>query len=200
LDNLTTFIVPTINRTSLRNAINSIQKQTLNNWECIIVYDGIKTPAPADLWTIFGITELYICKLGETKNGRSFAGKVRNRTFELVHTPWISFLDDDDALNIFYLYWLNRYIKENPELDCIIFSMGYANNSKLPKQYDDFVAGEVGISFSVKTEFIRKHNILFDNSDNEDFQFLDQIRNAGGKIKMSEQFMYYIRPYIHFPD
>lgn len=200
MDKLTTFVIPSIGRQSIIKAIDSIFAQTLDIWECLILNDGIPTNPHLYSPEYFRISQINIPKCGEQNGNISFAGKVRNFAFPLITTPWMSFLDDDDALNIFYLYWLNRYIKEEPELDCIIFTMGYANNSKIPHNYDDFVTGDIGISFSVKTDFIRKHNILFNNQDNKDFQFLDQIRNAKGKIKISEQFMYYIRPYIHFPD
>jgi hypothetical protein len=203
MNNLTTFIIPTIGRPTLNQAKNSIFAQTLNMWDLIIVYDGAEEKQTLNNGYYFNgcfICELDIPKTGIQENGRSYAGKVRNFAFPLVSTPWISFLDDDDALCIYYMYWLNRYIREDPNLDCIIFSMGYADGFKYPKQYNTIISGEVGISFSVKTEFIRKHSILFENSDNEDFQFLDKIRQNNGKIKISEQMMYYVRPYTHFPE
>jgi len=37
-----TFIIPSINRDSIIRTIDSLLKQTNNNWKCIIVYDGVK--------------------------------------------------------------------------------------------------------------------------------------------------------------
>jgi len=37
-----TFIIPSINRPSIVNSINSLSNQTNPNWECIIVYDGVE--------------------------------------------------------------------------------------------------------------------------------------------------------------
>jgi glycosyltransferase involved in cell wall biosynthesis len=187
---LTTFVIPTIGRQTLKNAVDSIIAQTINNWKCIIACDGIPI-APYFLSPeYFKVSQISIPKIAN-------AGKVRNLTFPLISTPWISFLDDDDALNIFYMYWLNRYIKEDPDLDCIIFTMCYADGYKHPKDTaKTFTGGDVGISFSVKMDFIIKHNLLFDAGKDEDYALLSKIRKLGGKIKISEKEMYYIRPYL----
>ena len=37
-----TFIVPTIGRISLNNSIKSLLNQTIENWNAIIIFDGIK--------------------------------------------------------------------------------------------------------------------------------------------------------------
>ena len=39
--NKITFIIPSLNRSSLRKSIQSLIDQTNPNWECIIIYDGI---------------------------------------------------------------------------------------------------------------------------------------------------------------
>jgi glycosyltransferase involved in cell wall biosynthesis len=38
-----TFIIPTIGRNTLEKAIQSIEKQTNNNWKIIIIFDGIQS-------------------------------------------------------------------------------------------------------------------------------------------------------------
>jgi glycosyltransferase involved in cell wall biosynthesis len=37
-----TFIIPTIGRPSLKYAIKSLKDQTIQNWNAIIIFDGIK--------------------------------------------------------------------------------------------------------------------------------------------------------------
>ena len=39
--NKITFIIPSINRTTLTNSVNSLLNQTDKNWKCIIIYDGV---------------------------------------------------------------------------------------------------------------------------------------------------------------
>ena len=46
--NKITFIIPTIGRRTLPNAITSIFNQTNNNWEAIIIFDGIKPTIEVD--------------------------------------------------------------------------------------------------------------------------------------------------------
>ena len=37
-----TFIIPTVNRPSLKRAIDSLYAQTLSEWKAIIIYDGVE--------------------------------------------------------------------------------------------------------------------------------------------------------------
>ena len=39
--NKITFIIPSVNRDTLTNSINSLLNQTNKNWKCIIIYDGV---------------------------------------------------------------------------------------------------------------------------------------------------------------
>ena len=36
-----TFIIPSVNRKTLTNSVNSILNQTNPNWKCVIIYDGV---------------------------------------------------------------------------------------------------------------------------------------------------------------
>ena len=40
--NKITFIIPTIGRDTLSNTIKSLEEQTNQNWNAIIIFDGIK--------------------------------------------------------------------------------------------------------------------------------------------------------------
>ena len=39
-DNIITFIIPTIGRETLKNTLISLQNQTIENWNAIIIFDG----------------------------------------------------------------------------------------------------------------------------------------------------------------
>ena len=91
-----TFIIPTLGRFSLLHTIQSLQKQKINAWKCIILFDGIKNTHFQHFQKDPRITILEISKIGENS---SRAGLVRNIGFDYVDTPWIGFVDDDDTLS-----------------------------------------------------------------------------------------------------
>jgi hypothetical protein len=51
----------------------------------------------------------------------------------------------------------------------------------------------VGISFCVRTKFLKSHNIGFVNNNAEDFLFLQEIHKNGGKIKILPVVGYFVR-------
>ena len=40
---IVTFIIPTIGRSSLNDALNSLYKQTIQDWKAIVIFDGLST-------------------------------------------------------------------------------------------------------------------------------------------------------------
>lgn len=87
-----TFVIPTIGRDTLQNAIQSIENQTDDNWKIIIIFDGVKSTINI---TNPKIQILEIEKIGKDRNS---AGNVRNYGMNYVDTDWIAFLDDDDTI------------------------------------------------------------------------------------------------------
>jgi len=73
----------------LPDALDSVQAQTLQRWECIVVNDGAQaldlTPWP---WA----------RLAQTEQPGSGAGVARNVGLALARAPLVTFLDADDAL------------------------------------------------------------------------------------------------------
>ena len=41
MKNIITFIIPSLNRFTILNSIESLKNQTNPNWKCIIIYDGV---------------------------------------------------------------------------------------------------------------------------------------------------------------
>lgn len=164
-----TFIIPSINRPSLINSINSLLNQTNPDWNCIIVYDGVEGIQFDDK----RIKTINIEKTGlfGPINGQS--GLVRNIGIEKADTKWIGFLDDDDTLH--HDYVKDLFEKYN-NYDFVVWRMKYENNLILPNPMsDELNRGQVGISFCYKNKF---NNLLFDsNKDGEDFDFLLKLKN-----------------------
>lgn len=194
-DALITFIIPTINRNTLTRALLSLQNQIITNWKAIIVFDGCKPTDTQLLKLLSNDRFLYISvnKIGVLKNIiHGAAGFVRNIGMELVKTPWIGFLDDDDYLLPNYTQYLLEEIEINPLVDLILFRM-IDNNIIIPPEYiTDIQFRYVGISFCYKTS-IFKEGHKFIQSEKEDFELINNIKNAQKKIVISPFITYIVR-------
>ena len=182
---LITFIIPTINRPSLRRSIDSLINQTFGNWRCILVFDGVEKTDFYD-WRI---TSISIPKTGlfGSKHGQS--GLVRNEGLKMAKTQWIGFLDDDDTLDKRYVETLfNKYFN----YDVILWRMRYKNGSVAPpKGNSKLEYGKVGISFCYKNKF---ENLMFEcNRDGEDFDFLLKLQSLTKSFIVSPEVFYFVR-------
>jgi len=91
--NKITFIIPSINRDTLRRSILSLLNQTNDNWKCIIIYDGVDGMEFNDN----RVKTIRIDKLGSSSPYHGISGLLRNVRLVLVDTEWIGFLYDDDT-------------------------------------------------------------------------------------------------------
>jgi UDP-glucose:(glucosyl)LPS beta-1,3-glucosyltransferase len=180
--NKITFIIPSINRNTLINSINSLLNQTNKNWECIVIYDGVDGIEFNDN----RIKTIKIEKLGSNSHYHGMSGLVRNAGLDLVKTEWIGFLDDDDTLEPTYVETL---FKKYSSYDFVIWKMKYPNGKVLP-QGNSIKFGDVGISYCYKNKF---ENIRFDNNrDGEDFDFLLKLNLLTNNYIITPEVMYKI--------
>jgi glycosyltransferase involved in cell wall biosynthesis len=181
-----TFIIPTIGRSTLINSINSLLNQTDNNWNAIIVFDGIKQNISINDNRI-KIIEITKCGL------KNSAGSVRNEGIKLCNNSiWIGFLDDDDTLSKDYIEKLKEEINIHNNIDVCIFRMGYENGYILPSIYDkNIIRNKVGISFAIKKNM--NDTILFENNPYEDYIFLKKMQCKKYKILISSYVTYFVR-------
>ena len=195
-DSLITFIIPTINRISLYKTVLSILNQTVTRWKMIILFDGCEPTDPLLLGLLNNsrILFLSINKKGDEANeqkSHGSAGEVRNIGMNLVTTPWIGFVDDDDRIDTKYIENVLIELNETPNLDLVIFRMNN-NYSILPSLLSkDIREGDVGISFFMKTHLI-KEGYLFEQSRIEDFTFLKKLQNNNKKIVISPFINYFV--------
>jgi cellulose synthase/poly-beta-1,6-N-acetylglucosamine synthase-like glycosyltransferase len=185
-----TFIIPTIGRESLLDSIDSLINQNDNNWNAIILFDGIKNK--------FEIKDARITIIElESRKGiidkKNNAGIVRNIGFTYVKdSEWIGFLDDDDILSYDYISKLKEEIKINNHIEVCIFRMAYENKCILPSLNDrNIIRNRVGISFAIK-KYISENN-KFQNSPFEDYIFLKGLQNKKYKIIISSYTTYFVR-------
>jgi glycosyltransferase involved in cell wall biosynthesis len=92
-----TFIIPSIGRSTLKETIESLEKQTNKNWNAIIIFDGCTPNFQTD---DSRVKIIQIEKLGQ---GINSAGLVRNEGIKIAETEWVAFVDDDDTLAVNYV-------------------------------------------------------------------------------------------------
>lgn len=180
-----TFITPTLGRTTLPKAINSIVSQPDWNWESIIIFDGVKP----NYYNEDEHIHIYSC------DKKNHAGLVRNEGFKYVDTRWIAFLDDDDLISQSYIQKLRQYESSHPECDIIIFTYRDLSNGNTQPPLGSgpqFEFCHVGISFAVKTEFVRRNDVMFRNIGCEDFHFLNECQEKGAKHFLTNDIQYYV--------
>jgi hypothetical protein len=184
------FIIPTIGRETLKRTICSLLKQTVDDWEAIVIFDGIE---PTFVFNDDRIIIKKTNKLGKikkhTKYGNvSSAGFVRNEGFKFVDSKWIGFVDDDDILVSNYVEKLKEE-EINENFDLILFRMN-ANKIIPAIESNEIKPGEVGISFAINTEKLKKLNLRFSNSCSEDYEFFKNAISKGLKYKISKHIVY----------
>lgn len=193
------FILPTIGRLTLYNAIDSLFKQTKHNWFAIIAFDEIqqinncekfKTHYNSDKLIFININTRVI----NNNNGHGRASAIRAESIKYlqrneIYFDWIGFLDDDDTLNERYIEQTENEIFLNKYAKTIIFRMFY-RGVILPRINDyTFIKDNVGISFIVHKDIIND-GINFKYSSTEDFDMLNDIRESNAIIVISP-YLYY---------
>lgn len=181
-----TFIIPSLNRPTIANSVNSLLNQTNPNWNAIILYDGVTGAAFEDK----RIKTLEIPKTGLIGPVTGESGLVRNIGIKKVKTEWIGFLDDDDTIDANYISTLSeKYLKK----DFVVWRMKNPDGSIQPASFShDLFFGDVGISFCYKNKF---GNLLFDNNRNgEDFDFLMKLKSLTDNWIIAPEIYYNVRP------
>ena len=186
-----TFIIPSIGRETLKDTIESLEKQTNSDWNAIIAFDGcspnFQTEDPRI--RIIQIEE----KLGQEQ--LSAAGLVRNTAIHQVKTEWIAFVDDDDTLAHNYVETFYQESATEPTIDVIIFRMTHYGGVVPFIFTDTFYTGSVGISFAMRLHIFQS-GIEFIPGGTEDYCILNRIREKNYKMMISPFVRYFIRKQI----
>lgn len=180
-----TFVIPSVNRPTLKRTVESLIDQTNPNWSAIIVFDGVD----GDNFDDPRITTYKIEKSGLFGPNNGQSGVVRNYGIERVKTEWIGFLDDDDTIHKNYVESL---LKNYTKYDFVVWRMKYENGIVLPPlTSNNLIFAQVGISFCYKNKF---KDLLFDqNRDGEDFDFLMKLKNLTNKWVVTPEIYYNVR-------
>lgn len=170
----TTFIIPTIGRPTLNRAVRSALETSAR---VLVVADdrNIQLETHPSLSIVYTPTPL--------RSG----GLSRNYGVKLAETPWVSFLDDDDAVTPDYV----ERLEECPSCDVVIFRMQHPRLGLVPK-IPMIAFGNVGISFSARTHWMER--ICFPAERPQDFHILRGLEDAGARIHFSPHLTYHVRP------
>ena len=198
------FIIPSIGRSSIKYTLESLLKQTHQEWKCYVGFDGKKQNEIDSSILVDDNRIKYIYfgeKIGDESQYHGNAGQVRNLIIDNMDDDidWIGFVDDDDTLSKYYVEILELE-KTKYDFDCCVFRMRYdKNNDKVIPPFGMNIIQQnfVGISFCVNKKFIDENKILFVNDNAEDFKFLKQINENGGKIYISNHVAYNVNGYTY---
>lgn len=121
---LVSIIIPCYNQASfLPDAIASLLKQSLQNWECIIVNDGSKDNT-AEVAEKLAATDNRISVINQANKGLSGA---RNSGLKAAKGDMLQFLDADDMLEHEKLKVQHEFMVANPDVDIVISDARYFN-------------------------------------------------------------------------
>lgn len=182
---LITFIIPSINRPTIENTIQSLLNQTNPNWECFVLYDGVIGKEFDDP----RVKTFNLEKLGRKGERHGNAGLVRNEGIKMCKTEWIGFLDDDDTINPDYVKTL---VDKYTQYDFIVWRMKTTDGKIYPElTRNNIKTNRVGISVSFKNKF---EGLFFDeNKDSEDFEFVNKLRHTTHNFIIAPEIYYNIR-------
>lgn len=180
-----TFIIPSLNRPTLKRSIDSLINQTNPNWKCIIVYDGVDGVQFDDE----RIETIKIEKVGVIGGVNGQSGRVRNVGIKMSKTLWVGFLDDDDSVNSNYV---DDLLKKYSNYDFVIWRMKYTNGKIIPSiNNDNLDFGNVGISFCFKNVF---NDLLFDNNRiGEDYDMVSKLKKITSNYIITPEIYYNVR-------
>ncbi len=123
-------IMPAYNAAAfISESIKSIQDQTFENWELIVVDDGSQDQT-------YGVVESLAQKderitVLKQKNGRQ--GKARNTALNAASGTWIAFLDADDLWVPEKLSLQMALLKSNPNVG-LVYAAGWIFNTEKEEQ------------------------------------------------------------------
>lgn len=190
---LVSIIIPCYNQGDLlAKALESVLKQSLSTWECIIVNDG-STDNSAIIAKDFCDRDTRFIHIYKENGGSASA---RNCGMKHSKGKYIQFLDADDTIDV---YKLEKQTKRLEECNIDICQTGFCfvypdgTSTTYTHKIDKMrIYTQWGLGYSVpphafmyRADFIKDNNILFDEQCRyrEDWNFLIQCLNATPKIE-----------------
>ncbi|WP_242091620.1 glycosyltransferase family 2 protein [Aestuariivivens sediminicola] len=131
-NNLVSIIIPSYNRAHLiRNTLNSIQKQTYTNWECIVVDDD-STDNSLKVLTDYALNDSRFVALQRPINKVKGANACRNFGLQKARGDYIMFFDSDDLMAPNHLQVKIKALHSD-DYHFVVAQSRYLNNEELNK-------------------------------------------------------------------
>lgn len=160
MNKLISIIIPFFNGEYLREAINSVLKQTYTNYEIIIINDGSLAKYQEELKNL---TNSNIKIINQTNQGVSVA---RDNGIKNAKGDYILFLDADDLLMPNALKVLSSNISDNDIIfggwDDFDYNGNTINSKKTELIDNDPIATYFNFLPTISTALIKKNNIQWD--------------------------------------
>ena len=191
------FIIPVYNDKidDIKNAIDSIVKQNIKQFEIIIINDGSKDKAIDEYCHKISQEQNYIKYIYQENSGSAVA---RNSGLDAATGEFISFVDADDFLSDDYSGNLKKCLDDENDVSVFDYSLltsvecirksikNKLNKEKIyknilfdPNEYNDFMFGSIwGKLF--KKSFLEENNI----------RFIPRLRKAQDRMFMLTVFCY----------
>ncbi len=137
---LISVIVPIRNgANTVARALDSIQSQTFQNWEALIVDDG-STDNTADVVKVYAEKDKRFHLIQQSGAGVSAA---RNTGIKNAQGEWLAFLDGDDTLDTQHMQCLLEALKQTPDAALAYGNWAYVSHEGVSGDYP-FYDGHVG--------------------------------------------------------
>jgi len=152
MEPLLTIVVPAYNvEKYLAECLESLINQTMMNHKVIVVNDGSTDGTDAICRSYSNKYPQFITYISQKNKG---LGGARNTGLKNVNTPYVTFLDSDDWLNINYVERFNKLIRDTDEDPDLIYTLPWVYDSvskriipwKDKNYYDEIFKAQSGIS------------------------------------------------------
>lgn len=166
----------------LPRAIQSVLKQTFQDWELLVVDDGSQDET-ATLMQEYCKKDARIHYIHKEHSGLS---KTRNKGIEMAQGKYCTFLDSDDEYKEDHLQKNFEYLKKNPDLKMIhshfeIIGSPYVPDARDPKKMIHLNDCTHMVSSFIETKFLREIGGFPIVDFGEDFYLHEKIKEKGVK-------------------
>ncbi|MDW8105871.1 MAG: glycosyltransferase [Armatimonadota bacterium] len=191
----------------IRQCIESVQAQTLTDWELVIV-DDASTDDTVQVVQKY-LSDPRIRLLQNVRN--SGAGYTRNRALDAARGEWIAVLDADDWYApqrleklISFAVQMEADMVADLQVYCTawgsVYTVAWATHAKPPKRPRYYTAEEVirahpAFKPVIRTEFLQSRGVRYAETlrQSEDYAFCIEILLKGGCFALLPEPMYYHR-------
>ncbi|MBK5442704.1 glycosyltransferase family 2 protein [Peribacillus sp. TH24] len=150
-ENLVSIIMPAYNcEKFIKDAINSVIKQTYQSWELIVIDDGSRDNSVGIVKELLNNDDRIRLYINEKNQGVS---ATRNRAISLAAGDWIAFLDSDDMWERTKLEKQVTFAKKN-NAEFLFTGSSYINED------GNYYQGIFDVPKKVTYKKLRTHNVI----------------------------------------